>query len=37
MSMRQGALENLIKYEVTNMLTTNDTQTIIDKISFIMS
>ena len=34
MSMRQDALENLIKYEETNLLTTNDTKTTIDKISF---
>ena len=34
LSMRQDALENLIKYEETNLLTTNDTKTIIDKISF---
>ena len=34
LSMRQEALENLIKYEETNLLTTNDTQTSIDKISF---
>ena len=32
--MRQDALENLIKYEETNLLTINDTKTIIDKISF---
>ena len=32
--MRQDALENLIKYEETNLLTTNDTKTTIDKISF---
>ena len=34
LSMRQDALENLIKYEETNLLTTNDTQTAMDKISF---
>ena len=34
MSMRQDALENFIKYEETNLLTTNDTQTTIYKISF---
>ena len=34
LSMRQDALENLIKYEETNLLTTNDTKTTIDKISF---
>ena len=34
LSMRQDALKNLIKYEETNLLTTNDTKTTIDKISF---
>ena len=34
LSMKQDALENLIKYEETNLLTTNDTKTTIDKISF---
>ena len=34
LSMRKDALENFIKYEETNLLTTNDTQTTIDKISF---
>ena len=34
LSLRQNALENLIKYEKKNLLTTNDTQTIIDKIFF---
>ena len=29
--MRQDALENLIKYEETNLLTTNDAQTTIAK------
>ena len=29
-----SALENLIKYEETNLLTTNDTKTTINKISF---
>ena len=32
--MKQDALKNLIKYEETNLLTTNDTKTTIDKISF---
>ena len=34
LSMRKDALENFIKYEETNLLTTNDTQTTTDKISF---
>ena len=34
LSVRQDALENLNKYEETNLLTTNDTQSTIDKISF---
>ena len=33
-SLRQDALENLIKYEETNLLTRNDTKTTIDKTSF---
>ena len=32
LSVRQDALENLIKYEETNLLTINDTQTTINKI-----
>ena len=32
--MRQSAPKNLIKYEETNLLTTNDTETALDKISF---
>ena len=34
LSMRQDLLENLIKSEETNLLTTNDTQTTKDKIFF---
>ena len=34
LSVRQDALENLIKYEETNLLTTNDIQTTLRKISF---
>ena len=34
LSMRKDALENFMKYEETNLLTTNDTQTTLDKISF---
>ena len=33
MSMKHEALENLIKYKETNLLTTNDTRTAVDKIS----
>ena len=34
LSMKQDALENLIEYEVTKLLTTNDTKITINKISF---